>query len=201
MKVNFRKICLSVTPNRLEKERYKEKKNIFDIIKIIKYLRYCFNYIISSVQLPVFDYVEQLSKNVDLPIFIYATLKYMEYLSLDSPANPLIVAISDCVGLKCKTKGATTPTTILRASEVTVLPRTPSNSFNLLQSRRDIDPVPPLISLLSDIPIARRVWQSDLVTETREEGKTKNAQLNVEPLDISRRQFQNQCDNALLESG
>lgn len=56
-------------------------------------------------------------------------------------------------------------------------PRTPSNSFNLLQSRRDIDPVPPSISLLSDIPIARRVWQSDLVTETREEGKTKNVQL------------------------
>lgn len=82
------------------------------------------------------------------------------------------------VGLKCKTKRATSPSDNGRPAGVRShdAPRTPSNSFNLLQGRRHRSRLPS-ISLLSDIPIARRVWQSDLVTETREKDKTKNAQL------------------------
>jgi len=91
-------------------------------------------------------------------------------------ANPLIVAISDRVGFKCKTKRATIPGDDPAGVQSHDAPRTPSNSFNLLQSRRHRSR-PPSIFLLSDIPIARRVWQNDLVTETREEDKTKNAQL------------------------
>lgn len=80
------------------------------------------------------------------------------------------------IGFKCKTKRATIPSDDPAGVRSHGVPRTPSNSFNLLQSRRHRSR-PPSISLLSDIPIARRVWQNDLVTETREEDKTKNVQL------------------------
>lgn len=181
--INF---SFSVTSNpSLERQRgRKEEREISHHFRISKYSKYHRLHNSYDTACSVFDHVRSASRNIDLPIYrrtsVPVTRVYTENISSIRPAsgiaNPLIVAISDRVGFKCKTKRATSRDDDPAGVRNHGAPRTPSNSFNLLQSRRHRS-YPPSISLLSDIPIAKRVWQNDLVTETREEDKTKNAQL------------------------